>query len=322
MAEFDRDALTLRLRQRLLAAANPTGGWPYYEGNDSRVESTSWILMALADTSGDDPAARQAFAAPHLAFLAGRQRGDGLLAEHSDEPPNFTANGVAACAAARLLPDSKTALLTRLLDGLVAVRGVAIRTPILDTIAAVRRLVRGTRDAPKGQDNALQAWPWIPDTFSWAEPTAWCLLALKQGRRFERPGADLRIAEAERLLVDRMCTGGGWNYGNRAAFAQDLRPYVPTTAVALMALQDRPDDPAVRRSLTYLDRAKLSEPSAIGLGLSAICLHLYGRPTGDLDERLAADMARAERFGNLQALAIALYGLGAAGQHGGALRVP
>ena len=30
------------------------------------------------------------------------------------------------------------------------------------------------------QDNSLQAWSWIDDTFSWVEPTAWCLLALKQ----------------------------------------------------------------------------------------------------------------------------------------------
>jgi hypothetical protein len=33
------------------------------------------------------------------------------------------------------------------------------------------------------QDHAHRGWPWIETTFSWAEPTNWCLLALKKLRR-------------------------------------------------------------------------------------------------------------------------------------------
>ena len=32
------------------------------------------------------------------------------------------------------------------------------------------------------QDGSLQAWSWVDGTFSWVEPTAWCLLLLKKWR--------------------------------------------------------------------------------------------------------------------------------------------
>ena len=51
------------------------------------------------------------------------------------------------------------------------------------TLLAALQRVKGTRlPASKinRQDNSLQAWSWIDGTFSWVEPTAWCLLAQKQ----------------------------------------------------------------------------------------------------------------------------------------------
>ena len=86
----DRSTLLARLGQRLLTAANRTGGWPYYGGKSSRIEPTGWALLALAGTSEQDAAAWQKFATVHLQFLAARQRADGLLVEHSEAPPNFT----------------------------------------------------------------------------------------------------------------------------------------------------------------------------------------------------------------------------------------
>ena len=58
----------------------------------------------------------------------------------------------------------------------------------------------------------------------------------------ERPtGSQERLEQAERLLFDRQCAGGGWNYGNSEVLGQKLHAYVPTTALALLALQDRRD---------------------------------------------------------------------------------
>jgi hypothetical protein len=298
----DRSTLLARLGQRLLTAANRTGGWPYYGGKSSRIEPTGWALLALAGTSEQDAAAWQKFATVHLQFLVASQRSDGLLVEHSEAPPNFTGNGLAAAALLHLsfekssrpsaIADRDGMFLTRLLGGIVSSKGVAVKT------------------ADEG--TSLQAWPWIPDTYSWVEPTAWCLLALKRARpQLQSHAAESRIAEAEKLLINRLCVNGGWNYGSATALGQDLRPYVPTTAAALIALQDRRKDPAVARAVEYLHGARLKEPSAMALAFTAVSLRLLGLPVDDVDEHLAAGVERAERIGNLQALAMALYALSA-----------
>ena len=54
----------------------------------------------------------------------------------------------------------------------------------------------------------LRAWSWTPGAFSWIEPTAYALIALKSlvATRQAGPASD-RIAEGERLIYDRMCQG-------------------------------------------------------------------------------------------------------------------
>jgi hypothetical protein len=41
---------------------------------------------------------------------------------------------------------------------------------------------------------------------------------------------------SERMLLDRRCRDGGWNFGNRRVLGADLPSYPETTALALMAL--------------------------------------------------------------------------------------
>lgn len=288
------------LRAVLTNAANPAGGWAYYAHKNSRIEPTAWALLALVESASNDREADATFLAPHLRFLASCQRADGLLVDLPGAPPNFTANGLTACVLAQLPSTRSGDLLQRLLNGLVTVKGVSVDAP-----------------DPR-QNNKLQGWPWMPDTFSWAEPTAWCTLALKKLNAAAPRTAAARIDEANKLLVNRSCTTGGWNYGNASALGQDLRAYVPTTAIALMALQDHRTEPAVVRSLAYLEREGGSEPSAMALALTSLCLRIYDRPAADvaaIDEHLAADVERAERIGNLMALSMALYAL-SADQHG------
>lgn len=311
----DRAAVVIRLRETLLANANPTGGWGYYAGKRSRIEPTGWALLALAEASEQDAGAWQRFLAPHLQFLTACQRADGLLVDQPGAPPNFAANGVAACTLAHLTKGGDSGLLARLLDAIVSSKGVAFRESLTDTaVAAAKRLIGGKRPAQSAQNNTLQAWPWIPDTFSWVEPTSWCLLALKK-TRWGRRDAESRIREADELLINRICATGGWNYGNAAVLGQDLRPYVQTTAVGLIALQNRRNDAAVNRTVKYLDRVRRTETSGMALGLAAVSLRLCGLPVDDVEEELGKDFERAERLGNFQTLAMMLYAL-SADRHG------
>jgi hypothetical protein len=285
----DPSSLIPRLHRSLAATANGGGGWPYYSGKSSRIEPTAWALVALAATWQDNPAEWPRFLAPHLQWLAGTQRRDGLLGDVSDAPPNLTSNGLAACVLSHL-GKSDDRVLAQLVGGIADVKGVSVNLP-----------------DPR-QDNKLQGWPWISGTFSWLEPTCWGVLALKKAGAGTST-ARARIDEAEKLIINRSCEPGGWNFGNASAIGQDLRPYVPTTALGLMALQDRRTEPAVGRALAWLGESKLKERSGVALSLAVLCLRIYGMPAADVESGIAADVDRAERVGNLQAIAMMLYAL-------------
>jgi hypothetical protein len=185
--------------------------------------------------------------------------------------------------------------------------------------AIVRLLIesKGVRlraDPAIKQDNSLQAWSWIDGTFSWVEPTAWCVLLLKQRlARGPYPDAVERVRVGELVLNDRACHDGGWNYGNANVYGKDLLPYVPTTALALLALNDRRNEPVVVRGLEQLQRDVLSERSAVALSLAIICLRVYGRPTSVLEQHLTqliVDRHLSAGYGDdLLGLGVALYAL-------------
>ena len=101
------------------------------------------------------------------------------------------------------------------------------------------------------------------------------LKKLRNNGSLPREGT-LRIEAGEQLLLDRVCSVGGWNYGNRQVYGHDLWPYVPTTALALLALQDRRDLPSVTRSLEQIQKDLVDGALALALALARVCLEVYG----------------------------------------------
>lgn len=214
------------LQRQLLDARNSDGAWGYERRRDSRLEPTCWALLALrASPSGSDR------------VLAEWPSSDGALLEHREGLPNWSFHALA--------------LTTRLALGQAPAAELRLLAHVLAKAHGL-----GMESSPvQRQDNRLQGWSWIDGTFSWGEPTAWALLALKQcrGGGIATPGADRRIRDGEAVLRDRMCVTGGWNYGNSNVFAQNLPAYVPTTAIALLAFQDRGEELFVRDSLNFLE---------------------------------------------------------------------
>jgi hypothetical protein len=284
------DRRLARMLETLVAGANPDGGWAYYPGHASRLEPTCWALLALLahpSTAGWD-------VSPHRAFLLRSRRADGFFLEDAvggENRPNLAFNGFLALLLLAGRHLASDAFRTALLSALIADKGVQFPA------SSINR-----------QDNSLQGWAWIDANFSWVEPTCWCLLALKKALSAS-PGARDRIRDGERLLVDRCCTAGGWNYGNANMLGQDLRPYVSTTALGLLAMQDRRQEPCVVRSLDYLVRHRLSEASAMALALTLISLRVFGRPTEDVESCLLSQWDRTEFLGNHHLIAIALLSL-------------
>jgi hypothetical protein len=218
---------------------------------------------------------------------------DGLLLERAGGGPNYGFHGLAllAMCAGHVEHASGTG---SLVAGLQRVKGV--------------RLEPSTTSSR--QDNTLQAWSWIPETFSWVEPTAWCILSLKKWARTPFTGVDsARLDEAERLLINRSCVIGGWNYGNADVMGKDLQPYVPTTAIALLAMQNRRDHPVVERSADYLERQATRERSGTALALALIALRVYGRRGDAVRSALIEQLPVTMAFRNHAAIALASYAL-------------
>jgi hypothetical protein len=258
--------LAVDVRQWLTKARNGDGGWGYYAGKGSRLEPTSLALLALAAAGQRSDAG----------VLNDWPRRDGLLADRQSGEVSLAANAQAALAA--LHPGiGQRALASTLVQRMLDAQTLTLATSRFNR-----------------QDNALRGWSWQPGLFGWVEPTAWCLIASKRLQRATQiDGSHARIAEGERMLLDRACPTGGWNYGNSNMLGRELQPYVPTTALGLLALQDR-RDPCVSRGLTFLSGGFRSEPTVLALSLAGICLTIYGSPPADLDVVIADAWRRSE----------------------------
>jgi len=137
----------------------------------------------------------------------------------------------------------------------------------------------------------------IPSAGSSRPP--WCLLALKTcAETCRAPVDDIRVRDAERMLADRSCRGGGWNYGNSNMLGKELMPYVPTTAVTLLALRDRGSEPFATEALAFLERHATFERSATALSLASRALRAYGRDTADVIAALREQLPITVALGN------------------------
>jgi hypothetical protein len=109
------------------------------------------------------------------------------------------------------------------------------------------------------------------------------------------------------MLIDRVCQDGGWNYGGSNVYGQELWAYVPTTALGLLAMQDRPGHAVVVRSLAHLQKDLVNERSAVALALSAIALRVLGARDDEAMKLLAAALPESESLGSVLGLAMGLY---------------
>ncbi len=280
MAGGRSSALADALEATLLRSRNPDGGWPYLSGRQSRLEPTVFALLAL----------RAAGHPIDASVLAAWPRRDGLLLDAHGGDVNVAWHAQAALVT-QSLGSGEQSLASSLVASLLTVKGVALpQSPALR------------------QDDRLQGWPWSPGTFSWVEPTAWAAMAVRRWHRARpSPEAASRVSEAERLLLDRACAIGGWNYGNPAAFGHELRPHVPTTALALLALEPLRDHPVVIRGRELLADRRIDEQSGMPLSLARISLGRLGEHFPDLDGILERVWEQSQFFGNLSTVALALY---------------
>lgn len=294
------DSLIQRPLLRLLETQNPDGGWGPEHVRPSTTEATSLAVLALRSPAAGGPgsAARE----QALEWLRSRQRPDGAW-PHSNRVTNSSwMTPLAVIALAHFPADRARALAGARYVLRQKGRGYSWLTRLFFRLFPERNVIELNPE--------LHGWPWVPDTFSWVEPTAYALLALKKlGPALPHPETYRRIDEGERMLYDRTCRQGGWNYGNSRVLEEDLWPYPDTTALALMALQDATRRREIQRGLEALNRMLKETDSDLALALSILCFQIYGRDTAPLLLRLADRMERVLQFGETRTVALSALAL-------------
>jgi len=154
-------------------------------------------------------------------------------------------------------------------------------------------------------DGSLVGWPWADGTFSWVEPTTYAVLAL-QAVQPVSAGAAERIEQGERMLLDRVCPDGGWNYGNPRVLGEDLWSYPDTTALAVLALGGHRGAPVLDKALAALESMLRANDSGLATALGVLALAAHGRDVRGLRGRLTARFDATQYASDARALAWAL----------------
>jgi len=246
----------------LKATQNLDGGWGYFPGKPSWLEPTAYALLALAGERG-------AALDRGWNLLRSWQRPDGAFRPCADvdEPHWSTSLVVTLGCVMGCVTGISGEVFQRGLGWLLSLAGVEGR-PFF-------RLAHWLRPSVVEFDASLAGWPWEEGSFSWVEPTAHALMALRcaarSGQRSDLAG---RMAMSERMLLDRRCRDGGWNFGNRRVLGADLPSYPETTALALMALNGHA---AIQwgAALDQVDRAWQKTRSPLARAWLSSCLLMY-----------------------------------------------
>ncbi len=263
------------------------GGFGYAPGLKASIEPT--VHAVLAGLAGNvDPRELN----PSLKWLAGKQRPDGSVPCSMEFPDQGV--WLSAPFALAMFKAGET-------------RSALAAVEFLLSFTAVTVDKTGENDL----DGSLVGWPWGKGAFSWVEPTVWSLLALEAAGKGEHP----RAVEGRKVLVDRQIRSGGWNYGNKHVYGQDLIPFVDTTALALLALYGRVPDDAIEVSVTFLEAEAAALHSPYALALSGLALRRCRRGTVDavlkrLEEKMS--LLQGERM-NMVHLGLCLQALGKRG---------
>ena len=288
-----------QVRNRLIGLQNADGGWGTAEGRGSNTEATSLALSALlagAESPSSDRIVRATL------WLTARQNPDGgwRLNDIVTAPSWTTALAIMALSGFSEHRQRVISAAHWLLAQEGSKPGILARLILWATgKSGVNRL-----------NNDLVGWSWVPRSFSWVEPTSYALLALKKVKAsLAETSVAERIQQGEALIYDRMCAGGGWNYGNSKVLDYALWPYPDVTALALLALQDRADDKANQQSLQTLKQIAAEANSALGCSWAAICLDVYGQPVVDWHRRIESRFLETDLLGETKTFALALIAL-------------
>lgn len=288
-----------RIITTLLQNQNPDGGWGAIRGKRSNTESTSLAVTAL-QAMPDNTAAENRKRA--IDWLLRRQNKD-----HS-WPLNETAKEGSWTTALAITALSDNAANSERV--LAAARWLLEQEGSKPGILAEIILWATGKSGINKLNKDLIGWAWVPNSFSWVEPTSYALIAVKKLRaRLAGTNVDERIRQADAMIYDRVCNGGGWNYGNSKVLDYALWPYPDITAIALIAMQDHAREQANQESLQVLSKLARATDSGLALCWAAICLNIYAQDNSGFQGQIERRFAATAFLGETKSLALAVIAL-------------
>ncbi len=250
-------------RALLLSRQNRDGGWGFRAGQSSWLEPTAYGALALHGTEAAEGAAEllKSWQSPGGAWVASPQT----------QQPSWASSLALVLKCIRREYDDAWG------------RGVAwlahSRAKQVPVSSWLDRLLG--REPGNVLDHRLAAWPWTPGTAAWIEPTAHALRALALSLpRYDSPLVRERLDLGTRMILDRQCRDGGWNYGNKRVLGEDLESFPETTALALIGLCGR-TGPAVERGIERALRHWSARPRGLAQALLRIAFRMHGVPFED-----------------------------------------
>jgi hypothetical protein len=149
------------------------------------------------------------------------------------------------------------------------------------------------KPAPKnpqiGHDPTLLGWSWAENTHSWMEPTCMFVIALKAAGLGDHP----RTREGVRVVVDRLLSTGGSNFGSTVVLGQPTLPQVESTGLAMLALTGETNtDPRVEKSVRYLEQEINTRTTTASLCYGLMGLTAHNRRIANAESLLAAALNR------------------------------
>lgn len=259
-----------------------SGGVSRLPEEKESVVSTAWATLALCRIS---PGMDQVSAGRH--FLSRLQQADGSVPVAPEIPDVIWPTPVA------LLAWGKD-------NAFCSERRKATRF-----LLECQGVVLKKKSNVNAHDGRIPGWPWVDGTYSWVEPTALAILALKSENQEDHP----RVKQGINLLLDRMLVNGGWNYGNKNVFGTDLMPMPESTGIALCALQGDVPEKEIETSLSYLTENYPRFTTPLSLARSVSGLSAFHQRPVDAEQRIENCLDLQKRYGPFETPLLAELGI-------------
>ena len=260
------------LLETLGANQLPRGTWGYRGAQDS-VESTCLAVLALRR----HPSSKLARATKALMAL---QNADGSWPAFTGDDPEGCWRTALAVLSLMLVQQGTTKPLASGIQWWIDARGREANW--------LWRWKLRILDNKVQFDPAKFGWSWVTGTTSWVIPTSFALIALEHARQraYDRTAHRERVDFGSRMLLDRVCPGGGWNSGNGVAFGVALTPHIDATSIALLALMGSEKEQEAQRSLHWLVNRLVGCPSPYSLAWGVLAMAAYRRISPEASESL------------------------------------